>query len=501
MMLEGTLSDGNASNHSFSSSSSDNGTADKRRNILRFSSNLQTWASEYPFPNFRPSRKHRKHRSGPGGHNKVESDSESDDVYKDDESDEKPDSSSEDEAERHVRILAPHPHASDAILEHHRTSWASHAASFGMYDTTDRPQVSTTHQSDKAPPSGTPPAGREEVSTLIALAHKFSNSPLGVARTLSSRIDATHMDVKWLADIRPQPPSCHLHLGNLHLRLDEKLVEKTVLINSPRSALVLFRKGVPLSSLLRRPWAQKRFTHKASFGALDTLTLTERREYVLEELRRRRLEEALRDYEALCAVTAVDDIVCLAADIMRDRHKLSTIKQVRPLSSVSRALHASVSTQVTEIAGSRPNTALSSLKRRLEQARSVSEQSVMESPLMVRARLLRHRADETTRKIKAREAATAELLNEQEAQRKERIVLLHGRNHLVREQQRTATSAQAYRNIVLDRHNARREDMASRYREAMYTCSMELSEAQRQAHIVRDRLQGTNSRNHNSTIR
>lgn len=486
-----THNDDVASNASFASSSS--GGGDKRRNILRFSSNLQTWASEYPFPTFKPSKKSRKGAPASGASVTAA-------LYDDDDDDplageggpKDDDSSSDDEP---IVVLPPHPHSSDASLEHHRTSWATHAARFV-------PEALTRAASFRAEEhNGTPQIGKEEVSTLLAMVCG-SNSSISTtaSRRLTPLVDSTHIDVRWLASTRPEPPSCHLHLGNLHLRLDEQMTGNTTLINSPRSALVLFRKGVPLPSVLRRPWAHQRFTHKATFGALDTLTLTERREYVLEELRRRRLEEVLAEYEKLCKVTRSEDVVELAAEVMRDQKRLTTMYQVRPTSSVSRASHPAVREQVSAAAASRPGTALSSLKRRLEEARSVSEQTIFEAPLMVRSRLLEGKANLTLSKIASREATTASLLKEKEAQRKEKLVLAHGRNHLVREQLRTTTSAQAYRRIVLDQHNARREDEALKYREAMFTCSVELSEAQRNAHLVRDRMYGTNSRNSSSML-
>ncbi|CUG88609.1 Hypothetical protein, putative [Bodo saltans] len=492
---DGVANEEVASNASFSSSSSNGG--DKRRNILRFSSNLQTWASEYPFPVFKPSRKQR--------HNKAATTSSVVHVvYDNDEDDEdtsataKVDASSSDEEDGPISVLAPHPLSSDATIDHHRTSWAAHASRFAPPARLERV---ASFRGQPIEDDSTPPVGREEVSTLLAtVCGPNSGVSSTASRQLASLVDATHVDIRWLASVQPKPPSCHLHLGNLHLRLDEQMTGNTTLINSPRSALVLFRKGVPLPSVLRRPWAQKRFTHKASFGALDTLTLTERREYVLEELRRRRLEEVLLEYEKMCRVTRPDDIVELAAEVMKDQQKLSAMYRVRPTSSVSKASHPSVRGQVTDVAATRPGTALSTLKRRLEEARSVSEQTMYDSPLMVRSRLLQSKAGSTLHKIAVREATTEALLKEKEAQRKEKVVLAHGRNFLVREQQRTTTSAHAYRRIVLDQHNTRREDEASRYREAMYTCSVELSEAHRASHLVRDRMYGTDSRNSSSML-
>jgi hypothetical protein len=482
-----------ASNASFGSSSS--GGGDKRRNILRFSSNLQTWASEYPFPTFKSSKKQRG-RPGTTTGQVAQVVYDNDDADPDDVGSH-PDASSSDEEGGPIAILPPHPFASDATIEHHHTSWSAHAARFAP--PVDPGKVASFRGT--AGDASTPPVGREEVSTLLAM---ICGTNSGVATTasrqLASLVDTTHVDIRWLASVQPNPPSCHLHLRNLHIRLDEQMTGNTTLINSPRSALVLFRKGVPLPSVLRRPWAQKRFTHKASFGALDTLTLTERREYVLEELRRRRLEEVLIEYDKLCRVTRSDDVVEIAAEVMRDQKKLSSLYQVRPTSSVSRATHPVVRGQVSEVAASRPGTALSSLKRRLEEARSVSEQTMYDAPLMVRSRLLQNKAGHTLHKIAVREATTEALLKEKEAQRKEKIVLAHGRNHLVREQLRTTTSAHAYRRIVLDQHNARREDEASRYKEALYTCSVELSDAHRSSHLLRDRMYGTDSRNSSSML-
>ena len=171
----------------------------------------------------------------------------------------------------------------------------------------------------------------------------------------------SRVDLAWLGQPcrqtgRLRPPGIHLHLGNFVARIDE---DAPVMLNSPRSAVVLLRKGVPVQSLLRRPWARKRFTHTSSFGAIDTLKIDEKKEFALERLRQDRLTELVAEYHELCAVSDHDDVseacrqlvetqrrlqqgteqraVGTSAGMGRPSSAMSRVSMNRPVSAMSRA--------------------------------------------------------------------------------------------------------------------------------------------------------------------
>jgi hypothetical protein len=122
-----------------------------------------------------------------------------------------------------------------------------------------------------------------------------------------------HVDLSWMArrhNGRISPPSVHLCLANLHAAVDAgNVTVDQVLINSPRSAVLIIRKGIELEELLRRPWAEKRHKHQASFGSVTTMSAADQRELAAEKGRQRLLRTLENEYEAMCRAVELEDIL------------------------------------------------------------------------------------------------------------------------------------------------------------------------------------------------
>lgn len=462
---------------------------------LKFAANAQTWASEFPFPTFR-SKGHK-----PSG---TSMDSRGDDDVSDDELDDVENGrDSESSDDENINIVPPHRLASDWAFEHHKKSWRDQinesmipSKSLDLSingaggGSTRRRSIHNALSASvqEAPPVPLP--SREEAAALITVATAGSSA-------LSGRLNTELTDLSWIARNQRQP-ACHLHLGNLHLRIDDLDEEerrggkKLTLINSPRSCLVLLRKGVGLQCLLRRPWAKKRFNHTASFGALDTLSIEERKEYALEKLRQSRMQDIAAEYRALISVVEMEDVIQQCGEVIRSKKLLGELKRSsRPSSSFLRtANHSTVPEQLATLSRERPASALSQLQGILECRKEVctrvTSTGEAASHLATKIRSLANKSRETWTAIEEKERRAADNLRRLEEERKERRTLRGGKDELYHIQNLAASGAHAYRTLLFEERTKLRSNEAMRYKEAVKTTLLELSDARRRQRIVED---------------
>eukprot|EP00667_Euglena_gracilis_P002264 EG_transcript_2266 len=161
-----------------------------------------------------------------------------------------------------------------------------------------------------------PAAPRKPIrgNELTALATLFKPPP-----DLNSkvRIPTEHYDLRWLfrPPRAPPPPAKRLTLLTLRVDLfatpaisakDSLRVQRAVLLNSPRSVLVLLRNGVQVEALQRRTLEQYR-----QQGSLEGVIpeAVEKRFETLERKRQRLLAELVEEYKWQCEQLPLEDIV------------------------------------------------------------------------------------------------------------------------------------------------------------------------------------------------
>ena len=129
----------------------------------------------------------------------------------------------------------------------------------------------------------------------------------------NGQLKMQHVDLSWMArrqNGRIVPPTVHLCLANLHAAIDAgDVTPSQILINSPRSSILIIRKGIELSELLRRPWAERRHKHQASFGSVSQMSVSDRRELAAEKSRQHLLERLENEYEDLCKEVDLEEIL------------------------------------------------------------------------------------------------------------------------------------------------------------------------------------------------
>lgn len=153
-------------------------------------------------------------------------------------------------------------------------------------------------------------------STTSAL---LRSDPSMVARSMLSSV-ADGAQQQYL-DVRP--PTVHLHLAGLGHALDSaeggQVRDKEILVNSPRSAVVLLRNGVTLQDLIGASGDADRSSANANatalrnrdkaFVTLDQLSWDQRKQLALETHRREKLKMVVAEYEDVCHKVSFDEIV------------------------------------------------------------------------------------------------------------------------------------------------------------------------------------------------
>lgn len=148
---------------------------------------------------------------------------------------------------------------------------------------------------------------------ITALASVFDPSnPLG------GRVDMAHMDLGWIVRKRRAkavaPPAVHLHLGNLAASLQSVAKEREVLINSPRSAIVLLRNGVTIKDLKKQPPSLScAVIEEKPFVTLEQLTWEQKKYLALETARVAKLREIVSEYRRVCDEVSFDDVVAFCS--------------------------------------------------------------------------------------------------------------------------------------------------------------------------------------------
>jgi hypothetical protein len=232
-------------------------------------------------------------------------------------------------------VIAPHPLSSDSVLADARRD--RRAESVQKAESQNRVAVhqhKTAHRAASAtgfrPPSATvrsfasssPPNvsnGTITKEEITALASIFDpDNPLG------GRVDMAHMDLQWIVRRRKAkavvPPAVHLHLGNLGASLEGVAKDRQVLVNSPRSAIVLLRNGVTIADLKKQPTNLAcAVVERKPFITLEQLTWEQKKYLAIETARVAKLREVVQEYRAVCDAVAFDDVVGFCNAYQPDR--------------------------------------------------------------------------------------------------------------------------------------------------------------------------------------
>jgi hypothetical protein len=310
------------------------------------------------------------------------------------------------------------------------------------------------------------PVTKDDLTALIAM--------LDPDNLFHRRLNIRHMDLVWMRrrsdQSRVTPPNCHLNLVTVQSGMDHGEAHPgQVLINSPRSALVLLRHGVCVQDLLRRPWAQARHLHSAPFGAPETLALSDRKELALEKMRLELVAKLEKEYSELCAFASFEDIVdfCSVYDADRPSTALRIPFPRHPV--MDRSLYTSSYGATSNLSTSKP-------------PRDIAEESFQSSVrrILHREKLLKNSTD--LRQDVARKMKTIALHDEQnrklelrrrelDGMRSEKRVVLQGLsevwNHRYSASERAASFRQLVRNVKVDR---RCDEAATMKREMETSC-------------------------------
>lgn len=170
---------------------------------------------------------------------------------------------------------------------------------------------------------------KEEITALISI--------FDPDNALGAHVDLKHMELQWMVR-KPGKvkagvlqPAVHLHLGNVASSLASNTVkERQILINSPRSAIVLMRNGVRMEDLKRPQLSLNAdIVEKKPFVTLEQLSWEQRRYLALEAARQAKLRQVTQEYEEVCSTITLDEIIGFCRAYRPDRPSTATQHPLR----------------------------------------------------------------------------------------------------------------------------------------------------------------------------
>jgi hypothetical protein len=428
------------------------------------------WAEHWPFPEFQePNNKRSRGGSATGkkGMGKTSSVSE---PYFSAEAFDSPESPSKKKAAKNfsdlasdssddmtfVKLVQPHPLSSDWNLQYvPRKRGVSNAdLSGGVVTAEKEPSASsrptspgTAHlRSPNKSSSVGPTITKDELTALMA-----SFDP--TAAVGNGDLPLGHTDLGWIVRRdhlgRITLPSVHLNLGNIVAALESGNVrERQILINSPRSGIIMIRHGISLKELIRDPGVVQ--LQDGSSGSRH-LTWIERKKIANERVRALKVEHLMNEYREVCHNVSTDDILTFckkydprhpstALTLELGRHVKSRNSRSRPSSSISRP-SVTVTTQTQHLTES-----LLQREDRLRRART--NRLILDTDTR----------EKNVEKIKVKEERSSTVLAHREAQR-ELVKNRHqSRTELWNTQHTSHERVARFRNLILAQRTLRRLD-------------------------------------------
>jgi hypothetical protein len=252
------------------------------------------------------------------------------------------DSDDSDTPQRPPAVVAPHPLSSDSVLAEARRLGDKSDVTSTVTTRSRDPVGSRVRRATSAPPKRpqTATGAREALKSPAPgqLSTSFTaDSHHGLARDtvtkeeitalasvfdpdnpLGGRVDMRHLDLEWIVRKKKAkavtPPAVHLHLGNLGASLEGVAKDRQVLINSPRSALVLLRNGVTIADLKKNPATLScAIVEQKPFVTLDQLSWEQKKYLALETARLAKLREVVEEYRTVCQQVTFDDVVAFCS--------------------------------------------------------------------------------------------------------------------------------------------------------------------------------------------
>lgn len=308
----------------------------------------------------------------------------------------------------------------------------------------------------------------DDITLLVKL---FDETKQGASMSDLTGIDTRHISLGWLGrrhgfSKKVVPPLVNLHLGNFAnvvAKCDGDIAQDRVLINSPRSAVVLLRSGISVPDLIPRPAVVRKARMLAAQSTLGAQTKRATRDILrvignasdlvlsrvdeeVERLRLQRLARLVSEYVALCSLVELQDIISFC----------SQYDKKRP-SSAFRAECSLVAQTKNKLGDMLPEAAAEEKFQRLFDRHAAFERTVVNCQQKVIADDLLKRSEATARLVVEQERSTRLVAARQAAlqQRKEARV---AREEVKRLQHSAADRSRAYKITSLREPIIRRDD-------------------------------------------